>query len=122
MVRECLKANPGVLFDWQKLKDIEINPANLHSSIVLQDDSKGDPLDRLSSLDDSPEPSQSDLSKTTEGGLIPYKDALSPLHDQLNTNWGWWIPELLPMKLQYLRNGTSQWRFGYATSTVFQFY
>ncbi|CAE6475201.1 unnamed protein product, partial [Rhizoctonia solani] len=39
-----------------------------------------------------------------------YKDALSPIYDQLSVNWWWWILEFVPMK-QVWRKKENGWRW-----------
>ncbi|KAG6887987.1 hypothetical protein C0995_011182 [Termitomyces sp. Mi166 len=123
MVRECFKADTGIMFKPEALRTIGLDPATLYPFVVPR------PPPRLDALAER-------IEKVTQDGLfkrlaarwkrkdkaIPsvtivandhsvideeledLKDALSPIYDQLQLKRSWWILELLPLHLRYQKD------------------
>ncbi|KAI0756455.1 hypothetical protein C8Q80DRAFT_1092774 [Daedaleopsis nitida] len=88
MIRECFKMNTGIRFHGELLRRIGLDPAALHP--VVQP--------RPPSL--KPEPEHHDsvaepVSISTEEDH-EVRDALSPVYDQLELAWHWWLLEMIP--------------------------
>ncbi|KAK0237401.1 hypothetical protein EDD85DRAFT_830042 [Armillaria nabsnona] len=131
MIRECFKAETGIMFDSGRLRQIGIDPATLYPSVM--------PRPPALSVGSAPIPTaqtQTPLLKTIISKFwhhpLPVsdedqtfaqeasvedpqigteeeeelRDALSPIHDQLKLSKSWWILELIPLKFrQQLGNG-----------------
>lgn len=142
MVRECFKANSGILFLSERLTDIGLDPTTLYPYVTPRPSIK--PLEGLQirkhPAKEIPIRPHLTLKKKKNHGnqlLVPsipavqpasafgseedeeLKDALSPMYDQLKLKKRWWIIEALPMPLYYQR-GEAQWvkRFGYVPCPV----
>ncbi|KAG5351898.1 hypothetical protein C0989_004619 [Termitomyces sp. Mn162] len=134
MVRECFKANTGIMFDTDALRTIGLDPTTLYPIVLPR------PPPRLDATTEF-------MEKLTRHGLLKrlatywnrkanaahsviiatnnhtwideeledLKDALSPIYDQLQLKRGWWILEILPLHLRYQR-GNNKWvnKFKYA--------
>ncbi|KAK0243677.1 hypothetical protein EDD85DRAFT_945002 [Armillaria nabsnona] len=131
MIRECFKAETGIMFDSERLRDIGLDPATLYpfvmprppalsmESAMIPTGRKKTPLLKriLSKLRQHPLP-VSDESQTfaqevsIEGSPIgteeeeELRDALSLMYDQLKLSKSWWILELVPLEFrQQVENG-----------------
>ncbi|KAG6896290.1 hypothetical protein C0992_009315 [Termitomyces sp. T32_za158] len=127
MVRECFKANTGIMFNTDALRTIGLDPATLYPIVLPR------PAPRLDA-------STTFIEKATKHGLIKravahwkrkanatptmtittndpsvideeledLKDALSPIYDQLQLKQSWWLLEILPLHLRY-QKGNNRW-------------
>ncbi|PBK63035.1 hypothetical protein ARMSODRAFT_1088822 [Armillaria solidipes] len=131
MIRECFKAETGIMFDSERLREIGLDPAALYPFVMprppaLSVGSAMIPTGRtrtpllkriISKLRHHPLP-VSDESRTfaqevsTECPPIgteeeeEFRDALSLVNDQLKLSKSWWILELIPLEFrQQMENG-----------------
>ncbi|KAH6909129.1 hypothetical protein BKA70DRAFT_1277545 [Coprinopsis sp. MPI-PUGE-AT-0042] len=134
MVRECFKANSGILFLSERLTEIGLDPATLYPYVtprppmkplegqhIRKHPTKEIPIRPHSMLKKKKSEGQPSSSMSAAPAPINFKseeeeelrDALSPIYDQLKISKHWWIIEALPMPLRYQR-GADQWvkRFG----------
>ncbi|KAJ7481689.1 hypothetical protein FB451DRAFT_134549 [Mycena latifolia] len=120
MIRECFKANTGMMFDARRLEELGIDPAHLYPSVLdrpaaptLKNARIAPPpprpslLRRLFSRDRPPEftlsPELADSDVPLETPMEEQEDlldALSPMYDQLKLKPFWWILELIPMSFR----------------------
>lgn len=133
MIRECFKANSGIMFDSQRLREIGLDPCSLLPPFVHLP--RPDPLPVgsasvqqmpltwrwpwSSKFPPAPAPSISDVHACVHGqnGEVisgtekqeELKDALSPLYDQLDIKWFWWIIEVLPVLPRFQKGEKSLW-------------
>ncbi|KAJ3998242.1 hypothetical protein F5050DRAFT_1798545 [Lentinula boryana] len=129
MVRECFKANTGMMFNSQRLKSIGLDPSTLYPFVTPR-------LQPLSGENHTIEPvprkknklipgrsSESTVDSTTLGAdsmkdakqnenektrILSEEeedlmDVLSPKYDQLKISPLWWILEVIPMQFRYQR-------------------
>lgn len=123
MIRECFKANTGIMFHSEALRYIGLDPATLHPSVTPRQSPKTiTPEHKIRKLPDNPIP----VSHTTSAEKRPAEihtrhaapnpplgseeeeelhDALSPVYDQLKLKRWWWILEILPICQQQHRGG-----------------
>ncbi|XP_006462906.1 hypothetical protein AGABI2DRAFT_224560 [Agaricus bisporus var. bisporus H97] len=133
MVRECFKANTGIMFDSEGLREIGLDPATLYPFVTPRPrPHKIKPEHKVQKPPEVPIPVRlhATLSKKRPAGIHAHhavhsspflgseeaeelNDALSPAYDQLKLKKGWWILEILPLQLRYQR-GNNEWvtRFG----------
>ncbi|PFH47920.1 hypothetical protein AMATHDRAFT_6302 [Amanita thiersii Skay4041] len=133
MVRECFKANTGILFKSKALREIGLDPTTLYPFVTP----RPPPLSPGSMhIEKHPEVTLSKHIKSLfrskakkaegseEGNLITspsvisatilseeeeeLRDALSPIYDQLKMKRSWWLLEVLPLSLRY-QKGDNQW-------------
>ncbi|KAJ7841493.1 hypothetical protein B0H14DRAFT_3086748 [Mycena olivaceomarginata] len=125
MIRECFKADTGIIFDAQRLQELGLDPATLHPFVMP----RPPPLpvrssDKIESMPPqkgwlrrtlsrkhkveadfpvSPELESLHLEKPVHGmeEEEELRDALSPIYDQLHMKPFWWILELIPLKFRY---------------------
>ena len=124
MVRECFKTQTGIMFESDRLREIGLDPASLYPHVRRRPDplpvedrrlrSRNDDVKQRVSLA-NPAPSVGAAAGTSTGvttaAAPPTKamteeehelhDALSPLYDQLELAWSWWILELFPVQDRY---------------------
>ncbi|OJA19274.1 hypothetical protein AZE42_04490 [Rhizopogon vesiculosus] len=108
MIRECFKAEVGILFRQDMFKEIGMDPARLYPRV----------LERPDILYHSPcPPTQCSLKKRQDSKagsnsasiysdfvseeLEDVADAISPMYDQLQKTWKWWILEATPQTIFY---------------------
>jgi len=127
MVRECFKANTGIMFHSEKLLDIGLDPTTLYPFVLPRPPPLSVKEHRIPELPATPIPIQSHKYLTKQHhpevhqrlleSKVPFlgteeeeevRDAVSPKYDQLHMKKLWWILELLPMKLRYQRSN-DQW-------------
>lgn len=104
MIRECFKANSGILFHGSMFNEIGLDPATLYPHVVDRPVAVyGDAPDmEFQQLKPETTVIQCDPRGTYEGEeLEDLFDALSPLYDQLRIGLHWWMLELIPQKQQY---------------------
>jgi hypothetical protein len=127
MIRECFKANTGILFMSDRFTSIGMDPTTLYPYVTPRP-----PMLPLNNLTLRKHPTveppirpQSTSKKHDNYQMLPQastseppflgseeeeelRDALSPIYDQLDLAKRWWILELVPMSLRYQR-GDNQW-------------
>ncbi|KAF7293898.1 DUF2235 domain-containing protein [Mycena chlorophos] len=136
MIRECFRANSGIMFDCAGLRAVGLDPDTLYpfvkprppplevprgSELRVLDvrtaerassGAKGDDVDADADTDadagteESEQPAAAHPYKTEEEHDL--LDTLSPVYDQLSLAWFWWVLEILPLKQRYQR-GDNQW-------------
>ncbi|PBK63020.1 hypothetical protein ARMSODRAFT_894919 [Armillaria solidipes] len=138
MIRECFKAETGIMFDSERLREIGLDPATLYpfvmprppalsvgSAMIPTGRRKTLLLKRLVSklrrhplpVSDEGQPFAQEVSiecppiGTEEEEEL--RDALSLMYDQLKLSKSWWILELVPLEFrQQVENGKLVSRFG----------
>ncbi len=127
MIRECFKAETGIMFDSERLRDIGLDPATLYPFVMprppaLSVGSAMIPTGRTKTLLPVSDESQTFAQEVSiEGPPIgteeeeELRDALSLKYDQLKLSKSWWILELVPLLefRQQLENGKWVSQFGY---------
>jgi hypothetical protein len=134
MIRECFKANTGIMFNTESLKEIGLDPSTLYPFVTP----RPPPLKveehhkiRKPPTEEIPVRLHATLTKKRHAAIhaqhsavsIPFlgseeeeelQDALSPAYDQLQLKKYWWVLEILPLHLRY-QKGNNEWvtRFGY---------
>jgi Uncharacterized alpha/beta hydrolase domain (DUF2235) len=137
MIRECFKANTGILFNVKGLRELGLDPSTLYPFVtprpapipvgnaVFEEVPKSSSswFQRCLSIfkgnpppDSAPHIVSAPVNTTTAGKAVhvgteeeeDLKDALSPIYDQLELHPAWWILEFIPLKLRYQR-GDSKW-------------
>jgi hypothetical protein len=112
MIRECFKAEIGILFNSDDLRVIGLDPTTLYPYVQK----RPSPLPVADAMIQHIPPTQTksqvqhytdidDLSKihrTEEEHEL--QDALSPMYDQLSLAWHWWVLELMPIKQHYQKS------------------
>lgn len=135
MVRECFKANTGLMFETEALREIGMDPTTLYPFVTPRPPPRkvkfehkirkppADPIPvRLHATLIKKRPAEIHAQHSTQP-VVPFLgseedeelyDALSPAYDQLKLKKGWWLLEILPLQLRYQR-GNNEWvrRFGY---------
>ncbi|KAF5372302.1 hypothetical protein D9615_009237 [Tricholomella constricta] len=117
MIRECFKADTGIMFISECLRNVGLDPASLYpyvhqrppplpttgAQIQHIPSSTTPKLQNFADVDDLVEVSRSWSEEEHE--LL---DAMSPIYDQLSLAWFWWTLEVLPMK-QHFQKGDNSW-------------
>ncbi|KAJ7133376.1 hypothetical protein C8R44DRAFT_23113 [Mycena epipterygia] len=124
MIRECFKADTGIIFDAQRLQELGLDPATLYPFVVQRPPPLPVGTAKLESLPPrkswlrkllspkcspafpvSPELEDVPIEKPAHGmeEEEDLKDAMCPIYDQLQLKPFWWILELLPMNFRYQR-------------------
>jgi len=133
MVRECFKATTGIMFHSEKLLEIGLDPTTLYPYVLprppalsVNDHRIRDPpatwiriqVHKYLTKKNHPAVHQRLLEHA-----VPFlgseeeeevRDAVSSKYDELSLKKGWWLFELLPMKLRYQRLNdvwVSEWRY-----------
>ncbi|KAF8074124.1 hypothetical protein FPV67DRAFT_1480849 [Lyophyllum atratum] len=126
MVRECFKANTGMMFDAQALRGIGLDPMSLFpyvtprppplpvGSEAYENLTEVSIFERLISRVKKPKVAAATSfvpkanNEVVNEELEDLKDALSPIYDQLKIKRRWWVLEILPLNLRY-QNGNNEW-------------
>ncbi|TFK33598.1 hypothetical protein BDQ12DRAFT_690919 [Crucibulum laeve] len=127
MIRECFKANTGIMFDAEGLRGIGLDPSTLYPFVTPRPPPLpvGDNKIRPRPAQPIPVRLTSRLRKQKKGVLpeLPpapvvqflgseeheeLHDAMSPKYDQLSLKPMWWILEILPLNLRY-QKGNNEW-------------
>lgn len=121
MIRECFKTNTGILFHSEGLREIGLDPATVYPSVLPRPPALPTGSANILSVAESNTPTEvvslsHDLAQRTEEAY-DFRDALSPIYDQLQLKWAWWILELIPLKYRYQRHDNTWghwfgWNFG----------
>ncbi|KAG6908203.1 hypothetical protein DXG01_005792 [Tephrocybe rancida] len=112
MVRECFKANTGIMFTSQALKAAGLDPANLFPYVQKRppalpaNEAHVQNIRSIVSAPSRPAAVAAQTSMTEEDHEL--LDAISPIYDQLRINWLWWILEFIPMKHRF-QMGDGSW-------------
>lgn len=123
MVRECFKANTGIMFKSDALMAIGLIPATLYPHVLPRPPPLPVGDNTIRSPPSVPIPIRPhallkkkhhpEIKPLIDAARSPFlgseeeeelKDALSPKYDQLKMKKGWWLLELLPMHLRYQRS------------------
>lgn len=135
MIRECFKANTGIMFDTAGLKKIGLDPATLYpfvtprppplpvANAMVQKTPTVTVVDKLATLVERIRLRKREAMPISRADLQvnvgteeeeELKDALSPAYDQLKLKKVWWALEIMPLNLRYQR-GDNKWvsYFGY---------
>ncbi|KAG6829309.1 hypothetical protein H0H92_004987 [Tricholoma furcatifolium] len=127
MVRECFKANTGIMFNTDALRTIGLDPATLYPHVLPRPPPRLDPttftlekrtdlnfFQRIAARRRAKANAATSLTVTVndqsaiDEELEDMKDAMSPIFDQLDIKYWWWILEILPLNLRY-QNGNNEW-------------
>jgi len=103
MIRECFKANTGIMFDAERLREIGLDAATLYPTVLarpppLDASAKNVQVLRAPPLFKDivyPEDAVRSFLSEEEHEL---RDAMSPIYDQLSRKKVWWAAEILPFK------------------------
>ncbi|KAJ3836743.1 hypothetical protein EV361DRAFT_951281 [Lentinula raphanica] len=108
MIRECFKADTGIMFHRELLKQVGLDPDALWPHVKERP-----PLANLDEMHNdiasvSVHPSNTQRRNTLVEDFFSeehedIKDALSPINDMLKTDPGWWLLEIMPYKIKYQR-------------------
>ncbi|KAG6915283.1 hypothetical protein DXG01_012305 [Tephrocybe rancida] len=115
MIRECFKADTGIIFLTSGLRGAGFDPSTLYPYVQKRPPplplggaqiqhiptSKPRELQNFSGMEYLVEITKSE----EEHELL---DAVSPIYDQLSLAWFWWILELIPIK-QHYQKGDNSW-------------
>jgi len=130
MVRECFKANTGIMFVSDALREIGLDPATLYPFVLprpppLPLKSSDGKVQRIRNFPAKEIPIKPhaylkkkfrpdhEIPKLLAQAKIPFlgteeeeelHDSLSPKYDQLNLAKSWWSLEILPLRLRYQRS------------------
>ncbi|KAG6849844.1 hypothetical protein C0991_010996, partial [Blastosporella zonata] len=115
MIRECFKADSGIIFTTDGLRGVGLDPATLYPYVQKRPpvlplggaqiqhipSSKAKELPNFAGSENLIEITKSE----EEHELL---DALSPIYDQLSLAWFWWSLEILPLR-QPFQKGDNSW-------------
>ena len=129
MIRQCFLAKTGIQFHLESFKEVGLDPSTLYPDVIPRPpalkpsipvitDVKGC-ISRLCSMARSLTDKSHDLSTPVhERPFISEEeeelvDAQYEIHDQLKLAWGWWILEILPLRLHTQNKGKSKpyWQY-----------
>lgn len=142
MVRECFKANTGILFNTESLREIGLDPNTIYPNVLPRPPALFDHvktqfveerpsvpfLKRVASVFQSKSKAQQTDAEKRSSQLSSFiseedeelRDALTPKFDQLMIKRFWWILEFLPVSIRY-QKGDDQWTsyIGYVTLVIY---
>jgi hypothetical protein len=105
MIRECFKAQTGIIFDADKLRGIGLDPSSLTPNVKPRPPPLPVNGRKILTIKEA-----ESVQSSKDVGMEEHeelRDALSPAYDQLSLNRGWWLLEYLPVRERYERpNGT----------------
>jgi hypothetical protein len=128
MIRECFKANTGIMFNRKGLRELGLDPSALYPFVTPRPPPTPIGDATIKELPHKPSWTRrcfSGFKKTLSPYSVPHiaeapinetkadktpvgteeeedlNDALSPICDQLKLQRAWWILEVLPLKLRY---------------------
>lgn len=104
MIRECFRCNTGIQFHRELFKYIGMDPDHLYPFVrprPPQITAASYPPISGEQVDQTVEP----FGESGDWGTLTeeeedVRDALCPIYDQLELAWGWWILEILPLKVK----------------------
>lgn len=124
MVRECFKTDSGIMFISNTLPPVGLDPASLYpfvtprppalSGVGMKIQSESIPPSNATDESDKVDDLITIERSQEEHELL---DALSPIYDQLDLKWFWWLLEVIPFKQRWLTNDGSwetsaRWNLG----------
>ena len=133
MIRECFRANTGIQFHRELLKNIGLDPDALYP-VLLPLRPIPVPVAQVEVVAHAPEP--------TDGTVVDYvqafptaastfkseedeelADALGRIYDQLQLSKPWWFLEILPMREQNREDYTltKKWMYVSVSNTVLSY-
>ncbi|KAJ6483330.1 hypothetical protein C8R45DRAFT_904567 [Mycena sanguinolenta] len=106
MVRECFKTNTGIMFDPEGLRGIGLDPDALYPVVKPRPAALSAGSGRILVIPRAPWFPTGPAANVTKNGVdiflteeeLDLRDALSPIYDQLNRHWLWWLLELMPLR------------------------
>ena len=123
MVRECFKANTGIMFQSDKLREIGLDPSTLYPHVLPRPPSLPVGEHRIQNMPAQAIPIRThkyitkkhnrDIHHRVLESKTPFlgseeeeevRDAMCPKYDQLRIKKGWWLLEALPLRLRYQRS------------------
>ncbi|KAG5636743.1 hypothetical protein H0H81_007001 [Sphagnurus paluster] len=113
MIRECFKAETGIMFVSDSLREVGLDPGSLYPYVLPRPPSLSAQSATIQ-LMASATPAHQQVGSV--GTLVDIhvseeehelRDALSPIYDQLSLSWLWWSLELLPMKQRFQKSDNS---------------
>ncbi|KAG6880142.1 hypothetical protein C0992_005226 [Termitomyces sp. T32_za158] len=112
MIRECFKADTGIMFISESLKSLGLDPAGLYPYVQKRPPPL--PSDKVH-IQRIPAGHKAELSVQvdTPANIMSeeeheLRDAMSPIYDQLSVSPFWWLLELFPIKHRY-QKGDASW-------------
>lgn len=136
MIRECFKAQTGIMFETERLREIGLDLSTLYPNVIVPRPPPVSPLAQnivekyclpeyqpkptlrqtlINIIRPRPETRHESTSSISTSPSEPLteeeeelKDSLSPLYDQLELRRAWWILELLPMEFRF-QNSRNKW-------------
>ncbi|KAF7364563.1 hypothetical protein MVEN_00325300 [Mycena venus] len=133
MIRECFKADTGIMFDARRLQELGLDPAMLYPVVKPRPPQKSPHIPDDLKIESIP-PCKGWLRRTfsrkcqgfpvsaelAEGTPMEkcapgmeeeedLKDALSPMYDQLTLSPFWWILEVIPFTFRYQQKPDNKW-------------
>lgn len=113
MIRECFKADTGIMFISESLESLGLDPASLYPYVQK----RPPPLPGTKvHIERIPYASDRKVGLSARVGTPvsimseeehELRDAMSPIYDQLSASPFWWLLELLPIKHRYQKGDTS---------------
>lgn len=112
MIRECFKTDSGIMFTSDTLPAVGLDPASLYPFVAKRPPALSGVGMKLQSI---PPPNAVDASDKVDNLVTIERseeehellDALSPVYDQLDLKWHWWILEFIPFKQRWQANDGS---------------
>jgi len=115
MIRECFKADTGIIFEAEGLRGIGIDPHTLYPVVQARPPPLSAAGARIKSHSDPALEDYEEYAGLTASAVQPkmeehheLQDALSPIYDQLDLAWFWWILEYIPFRQKY-QKGDNKW-------------
>jgi hypothetical protein len=111
MIRECFRANTGILFYRESLKGVGINTDTLldmYPPAPTPSSARGAQVEAPAHAHESSDRTLVDLIEESE----ELEDVRTPMHDQLKIAKAWWILEVIPIRIreQILRHDHYLWK------------
>lgn len=126
MVRESFKADTGIMFSSEGLREVGIDPNSLYPLVKPRPAPLSAEGAKIKSIHDPPHQDYEEFAGISSSAMLDQKteeqhellDALSPVYDQLDLAWFWWILELIPFRQKYQKgnntwDSTFAWNLGY---------
>lgn len=123
MIRECFRANTGILFYRESLKRVGLNPDTLLDLYPPAPTPSSAQVAQVEAPDHVHESSDRFLVDLTEESE-ELEDVRTPIHDQLKIAKAWWILEVIPMQFreQILSHDhylwEDYWKYVFASRTI----
>jgi hypothetical protein len=132
MIRQCFLANTGIQFHHEAFRDIGMDPAKIldprppafKASAYVPPTENGasahvaEPTEDTLTDEVQASPTAASTFKSEEDEELV--DALSPIYDELQLSWGWWILEFIPLRHRHQdREGLWHKYWSYVFSSQF---